>query len=326
MANILSFGVNLVVALQGLGSWLNLPMQLFSFLGNEYFFLILLPALYWSVDTGLGLRVGIVLLLNTSVNDALKLAFHGPRPYWVSKQVVQYSSETSFGVPSGHAQISTGVWGMLAAGVRRWWAWLVSGIVVLLISLSRLYLGVHFPHDVLLGWIAGGLVLWLVLRFWAPLAGWLKRSSLGLQILVAFLASLAAILIELIPYLWLKLSGWQAPADWNGFGGQAVTLSGAFTAAGTLFGLGAGLAGMHRLGGFSAGGPVWKRCLCYLVGLIGVAALYFGLSRLFGWIAPDAEAPLPYALRFIRYTLVGAWVSFGAPWTFLRLKLAGMTT
>jgi len=46
---------------------------------------------------------------------------------------------------------------------------------------------------------------------------------------------------------------------------------------------------------------------------------------LFGLITPDAEALLPYILRYIRYTLVGAWVSAGAPWLFVRLRLAGKT-
>jgi hypothetical protein len=47
-----------------------------------------------------------------------------------------------------------------------------------------------------------------------------------------------------------------------------------------------------------------------------------GVDKLFGLIAPDAEALLPFILRFVRYTLVGAWVAGGAPWAFLRLKLA----
>jgi uncharacterized membrane protein YGL010W len=63
-----------------------------------------------------------------------------------------------------------------------------------------------------------------------------------------------------------------------------------------------------------------------VVGIVGILVFYVGLDVLFGLIAPDAEAVLPYILRYIRYALVGAWVSAGAPWTFVRLKLSGSIT
>jgi membrane-associated phospholipid phosphatase len=322
MQSILDFGNQLITGLQGLGSWLILPMQVFSFLGTEQFFLAVLPAIYWCLDASLGLRVGVILLLSTSLNSALKMVFHGPRPYWISPQIQAHGSETSFGVPSDHAQTATGVWGMMAFGLKKRWAWWAAGILVFLIGLSRMFLGLHFPHDVLLGWIVGGLLLWLVLRCWEPVKAWVKKQSLGGQVLTAFLASLVLIVIGLIPFLWLKLSGWQAPQAWAAFAGGAVSLSGVLTSAGTLFGLLAGLAWMTRLGGFSTAGPAWKRILRYVFGLVGMLVFYIGLDMLFGLIVPDGEAFLPYLLRYIRYALVGGWVSFGAPWVFLRLKLA----
>ncbi len=151
-----TIGITWNVFFQNLGTWLKTPMEIFSFFGNEYFFLILLPALYWCLEATIGLRVGLILLLSTSVNDALKMAFHGPRPYWLSPEVIRYASETSFGAPSGHAQIAIGVWGMLAASLRKWWGWLIAILIILLIGISRLYLGVHFPHDVILGLVDRG--------------------------------------------------------------------------------------------------------------------------------------------------------------------------
>lgn len=319
---LLDFGVRVVVALQSLGGWLTLPMKFISFLGTEQFFLVILPALYWCVDSGVGLRVGVILLLNTSLNDAAKLAIHGPRPYWYSSQVKAYATETSFGAPSGHAQIATGVWGMLAAIVKKAWAWLLAGGIIFLIGLSRMYLGVHFPHDVLLGWIIGGLLLGVVLRAWDPVSAWLGERSLGQQVLVAFLASLALILVELIPFLGLELGGWTPPPAWAAYAGQSVSLSGALTSAGSLFGLAAGLAGFKHQRGFSTAGPVWKRILRYGLGMLGLLIFYLGLDLLFNWIAPGGEGLVAYLMRYVRYALVGAWISFGAPWVFLRWRLA----
>lgn len=322
METIWNIGITWNIFFQNLGSWLKTPMEVFSFFGTENFFLLLLPALYWCMEAGIGIRVGIILLLSASVNDALKMAFHGPRPYWCSTDVIVYASETSFGVPSGHAQIAFGVWGMLATSISRWWGWLIAILVVLLIGISRLYLGVHFPHDIILGWLIGALLLWLVVRFWKPVTEWLKKMSLGQQILASFLSSLVLILFYLIPFLWLKITNWQPPLAWAEYAKAAVSLKAAFTTAGTLFGLLAGLAWFNHQGGFDTNGPLWKRILRYVLGLVGVLVFYLGLKVLFGLIVPDAEAVLPYILRYIRYVLVGAWISAGAPWFFIKLRLA----
>ena len=322
METIWNIGITWNIFFQNMGSWLKTPMEVFSFFGTENFFLLLLPALYWCVEASIGLRVGVILLLSTSVNEALKLAFHGPRPYWYSTDVIGYASELSFGVPSGHAQIAFGVWGMLASSIRKWWGWPIAILIIAMIGISRLYLGVHFPHDVILGWLIGALLLWLVLRFWKPVTTWLKKMNPGQQILTAFLSSLVLILLALIPYLWLKITNWQLPPTWAEYAKNAVSLSGIFTTSGTLFGLLTGLVWLNQRGGFDAGGPLWKRVLRYILGFVGVLVFYLGLKLLFGLIAPNTESVLPYILRYIRYVLVGSWISAGAPWIFIQLNLA----
>jgi membrane-associated phospholipid phosphatase len=319
MQTILDFGIRLIVALQGLGDWQTLPMKLFSFLGTEEFFMLVLPILYWCVDSLLGIRVAIILMLSTSLNGALKLAFHDPRPYWYSTSVHSLATETSFGVPSNHAQSATVIWGILAAYLRKWWGWLAAVLLILLIGLSRLYLGVHFPQDVALGWLIGGLLLWLTLRFWDPVNAWVKKQNAGRQVLAAFLASLVVFLLPLIPFVWLKATNWQPPQEWAAYATQAISMQDAVTAAGTLFGLLVGLVWLARQGGFQTIGLWWKLVLRYLLGAANVIIIYYGLKIIF----PEGENILDYFLRYLRYTLIGFWVAGGAPWTFIRLKLAG---
>jgi membrane-associated phospholipid phosphatase len=326
METIWEIGITWNIFFQNLGMWLKTPMEVFSFLGTERFFLLLLPALYWCMEIDIGLRVGIVLLLSSSVNNALKMAFHGPRPYWYRVDVIRYAGESSFGVPSGHAQIAFGVWGMLAARMGKWWGWLIATLVILLIGISRLYLGVHFPHDVILGWLIGALLLWLVLHFWKPVTARLKKLRLGQQILAAFLSSIVLILFSLIPFFRLKIMNWQPSQAWAEYAKDAVSLSVAFTTAGTLFGLLAGLAWFNNQGGFDPNGPLWKLILRYVLGLTGVLVFYVSMKVIFGFIVPDTEDALPYILRYIRYGLVGAWISAGAPWIFVKLNLAGKAT
>ena len=318
MQPILDFGVRLIVALQGLGNWLEMPMKFFSFMGTEEFFMVVLPALYWCVDTGLGMRVAVILMVSTAFNDVFKMALHGTRPYWYSGQVKGLASETSFGVPSNHAQSATVIWGMLAAYLRKWWAWLVAVLLILMIAVSRLYLGVHFPHDVLLGLVLGAILLWLVLRFWNPVVAWAKKKTFGQQIGFAFLSSLVLFLFSLIVFVWLKLAHWQPPQAWADYAAQAISLENASTTAGTLFGLLIGSAWIVREGGFQTKGPWGQLVLRYLLGVAGVLIIRYGLKFIF----PEGETVLALFFRCVRYTVIGFWVTGGAPWAFVRLKLA----
>jgi hypothetical protein len=127
----------------------------------------------------------------------------------------------------------------------------------------------------------------------------------------------------MISFLWLKFTNWQPPQAWAEYAKDAVSLNVAFTTAGTLFGLLAGLVWFNRRGGFDADGPLWKRILRYLLGLVGLLVVYLGTKALSGSMIPDAEAAFPYTLRYIRYALVGTWISAGAPWFFVKLNLAG---
>ncbi len=311
-----------VVWIQNLGGWLEAPMRFFTFLGSEEFFLLILPALYWSMDTVAGLQIGLILLFNTWINGLFKLVFAAPRPYWVSLQVKALAAESSFGIPSGHAQIGIGVWGMLAARLRTRWAGWGAALIVFLIGFSRLYLGVHFVHDVLVGWLLGGLMLWAFLAFWERISSWAKSLSLGQQLLSAFALSLIFVLFG-----WVAVNarqGYTLPPEWIENARRAgdplpdpVSLAGFITSAGTLFGLLSGLAWIARRGGYQAEGPLAMRILRYTVGLIGLILIYFGLSLIF----PRGADLFPATLRYVRYALVGFWISGGAPWLFLHFKM-----
>jgi hypothetical protein len=128
------------------------------------------------------------------------------------------------------------------------------------------------------------------------------------------------------PLIWLKSTNWQAPQSWAEYAKGAITISGAFTTAGTFFVLLTGLAWFNHQGGFNSGELLWKRILRCVLGVIGVLIIYLGLKMFFGLIPPDSEAVLPYILGYIRYFLVGAWVSAGAPWVFVHLDLAENAT
>lgn len=324
MESIWQAGISIILWIQGLGDGFKGPMLFFTFLGSEEFLLLALPIIYWCVDAKAGIRVGVILLFTGGVNDVLKLAMHGPRPYWYSTAVKAMAAETSFGVPSGHAQIAAGLWGMIAAELKQRWAWWLAAFLILMIGLSRLYLAVHFPHDVLLGWLFGLLILWAFVRFWDPVAAWFAGKSTGQQVVFAFLVS--ALLLVFGALAFGSLRTWNLPTEWIANAQAAgvdelpapITLNGTLTSAGALFGLLAGLAWINARGGYDASGTIGQRLLRFLVGVLGVLVLWYGLGAVF----PREEALLSYILRYFRYTLIGFWISAGAPWVFMRIKLA----
>jgi membrane-associated phospholipid phosphatase len=326
-------GIAFIIAIQGaVGDWFIIPMRFFSYLGNEEFFLLVLPLVYWSVDSALGLRVGFILVTSNLFNYIGKLIFAGPRPYWVSPQVrALWLTETTFGVPSGHSQIPMTVWGMFAAYSKRVWVWVVALIVIFFIGFSRMYLGVHFAHDVLFGWLFGAAILWVFVRFWEPVGVWVGKMTLRQQILIGFAVSL--LFIGFGYGTWFLRSGYQIPEVWV----ENALLAGAdepepvhansiFTSAGTFFGLAAGAAWIASLGGYQVlsgassliNDPLGRRAIRYVIGLIGVLILYAGLGAVF----PRGDGVIFYLLRYIRYALVGWWVTGGAPWIFVTFKLS----
>jgi membrane-associated phospholipid phosphatase len=333
MQVLIDSGIAFIIALQNsVGNWFIAPMRFFSYLGNEEFFLLVLPLVYWSVDSALGLRVAFVLVTSNMFNYVCKLIFAGPRPYWVSSHVrALWTTEISFGIPSNHAQTAVGVWGMFAAYGKRTWIWVVSIAVIFLIGFSRMFLGVHFPHDVIFGWLLGALILWAFVRFWEPVAEWVGKKTLGQQILIAFIVSLMFIVMGFGAST--LRSGFQIPETWISNSILAGTVlpapidpNGTFTAAGTFFGLAVGAAWIMSMGGFQVSGgglslskdPVGRRAIRYVIGLIGVLIFYMGLGAIF----PRGDGFIFYLLRYIRYVLIGWWVTGGAPWVFVRFKIA----
>lgn len=329
MENLYELELWLISLLQTLGGWLTGPMRAVTMLGNEEFNLLAMPALYWCVNAGLGLRMAIILLFSTVSTAALKFAFHSPRPYWLGARVQGLSSETTFGLPSTHAANAMAVWGVPFTFFKSGAVRVVLAVVIFLIGFSRIYLGVHFISDVLAGWLVGGLLLFAYLRLEAPILVRLRKLSLINLVLLALVSSLLLIVFCMTAQAFA--SEWQVPAVWvqNALAASPepidpFNIETAFTAAGTWFGMLAGIAWLyHRQGRmFDTSGTVTQRVLRFVIGLVGVFILWYLLGKVF----PRDLDWISFSLRFVRYTLVGLWVSALAPLLFQRMGLANRST
>lgn len=299
MGGIEGWGLAVIAGVQQLSSpAADLFFKLITLLGDEKFYLVLLPLVYWCIDKRLGIRLAVLVMASNVVNLWVKYGCDLPRPYRSPEaaRVRLLGSETGPGFPSGHMQSVTVAFGYLAAQARRWGACVGAAVLVVLVGLSRVYLAEHYPHDVLGGLAIGLLVLaaftWAAPRAEGLWGGWprLLRYALALGVPLLLLA---------VPPLLLSGRGSEDAA------GSLGALAG--------FGVG-GLIEDERLR-FSARGALARRVVRFLLGFLLVGVVYFGLSAL----------PLEGTLwRFARYASVGLVASAVAPWVFLRLGLAGV--
>jgi membrane-associated phospholipid phosphatase len=110
-----------------------------------------------------GLIAAITILLASIANSALKVAIRRERPDLLDPLIV----ERGFSFPSGHSALGMVAYGILAVLVSRsrlparWRIAIIValGALVALIGISRIWLGVHYPTDVIAGWAAGGVIV-----------------------------------------------------------------------------------------------------------------------------------------------------------------------
>ena len=324
MDGLYEFGINLIEGLQGLPEWLDVPMELITFTGTIDFYLLLIPFIYWAIHPRLGIRVLLILIGTDFVGSYAKHLFHEPRPYWLSETVLGKSTETSYGIPSTHASGTFAVWGALAIRVRENWLRILAVAMILLVAFSRLYLGVHFPHDILLGWIIGLAGLWVIVRFEDDILGWFRGYSIRNQVLISLIVSLALAFIGWL--IVIMISGSPDPESWASFATEARDISHYFTVGGGLFGGLAGYILVKEMIEFNHRVPWVWRIVRYLIGIVITLAIWQGLDILFGLFATDGTF-LSYLLRFIRYSAVTLWVTLGAPVVFQNwLKPAASNT
>lgn len=283
---ILDRGVEWVLWVQRFSPALDGVMSTITLFGEAVGIVLVLSLLYWGLDRRLAVRLVLLFALSLFINTWAKNLVMQPRPFQYDPRVLQLDHATGGGLPSGHTQAAVVVWGYIALWVRKRWATILAVALMILVPLSRMYLGMHFPTDLLGGYLLGGLLLWAFYRLEPAATRWLSEVTPPWRI------ALTAVLPALL--LW-SLAG----ADGNAIAGALVLLGGGL--------------GYHLLwppARDEMGGSAPQRVLRWLVGLGATALLAMGIMA------------LPNVLALIGFVLLGVWITVGTPWLFVRLGLA----
>ncbi len=290
MESVLWWGVDVVRFVQQARSgFLDYFFIAITMTGGDFFYMLTLPFLFWCVNKSMAARFYFLFLFSGWVNSQMKTLLNQPRPYHLDP-AVKIAHTGGPGLPSGHAQGSLVLWGYLSLWMRNPRFTMGAAAIILLIALSRIYLGVHFPTDIFGGWILA-LALMIPFHFLAEKAEErLGALSLPWQMILGFA----------IPLLFALV----APSKWS-------------------------LRPMALLAGFGLAYPLERRYIAmpdaegarqrvvrYLLG-IAVFLLMNGLPSL---IAPAETSAgyLPYL--FVKYACMGIWTGLGAPWLFGKME------
>ncbi len=257
-------------------------VYLITNVGSELFYTLALPVLYWVWNKEKAYRVGVVFLSSEFLNRYLKVLFKVPRPSATdSVRVIHPETGGGYAFPSSHAQGTTTFWGWLCMEVREKWLYVVSAVMIILVSLSRVYLNVHWPRDV----IGGILIGILILIVWTLIFKYYKKDTLPVGLRIS-----GAILIPLIAYL-------LSPHETEMLAGLLIGVS-----------LGHILDEIYL--DWSTKATFTKNVFKVVTGVAGFFIFRYGLKAIF----PDIGL-----FHVLRYAIVGLWVTYLGPWFFTKM-------
>lgn len=260
-------------------------------IGDQYFFIALAVIVYWTISKKYAHKFVFTFMISALVNSGLKELFKRPRPYTQPGITVEQSWMTSgYSFPSGHAQAS-GVLGYMGYDVSKRtgkkWLLYVGIAIMVLVPLSRVYLGQHYLSDV----IVGVLLAFVISHFVFKLVDKMGDNEHIYTIM------LAPIFILLLFF---------------------VKNHDMFIAAGGFVGFAVGYYLEKKYVKYDVQAVIWIQVVKVITGLI-IALL---IKEGFKYILPYSNAvdldpsTLDFILDFLRYLMIGVWAAVGAPLVF----------
>ncbi|MBQ8574767.1 MAG: phosphatase PAP2 family protein [Clostridia bacterium] len=144
-------------ALEGIRSEvLNKIFEFVTMFGEETLLIVFIAVFYFVIDKKLARRIFFITASSLGVNGIVKNFAKVPRPF-ASGEVtcVRPDTATGYSFPSGHTQCATTWTNAFAVHLKKWWMTVIAVVLTLAVGFSRMYLGAHYPSDVIVGTVIG---------------------------------------------------------------------------------------------------------------------------------------------------------------------------
>lgn len=260
---------------------LTLLMTTITIMAESLFIVAILAGLYWCVDKIKSKRLAWFVLFNFVGNGMIKNLIQMPRPFDLGVvKPIRAETATSFSFPSGHTQTATSFWSGAMLVLRTKGMYVMGSCIILLTALSRVYLGVHWPMDVL-GGIFFGVIFTLLANKLLGDKGEIKPAHvIGVSIVV------------------LLVMIFKVDAD-------------LYKGAAALWGMTCGAYIEQKYIQFEAVQNWRIQLKKILIGFGGLVLIYLILSKVL---------PAVKIVKMIKYALLLLWITAGAPFIFKKLK------
>jgi membrane-associated phospholipid phosphatase len=286
-----------------------------SFVGEAWFYLLIIMLIYVIWDKQLAMRVSVLVLLTMSLNDLLKILIKNPRPFiregtylqkWAVSAADARNLAAEYSTPSGHAMGAAAFYSYLFAFIRNRWVRAAAVLAIVLIGFSRPYLGVHYGEDVLIGWAIGLFVAIAAAKCAGQTTAYWNRRSYSLQVAITVTAGLGFCLLA------VALNGWRLDSQPRAMLAYAGFLTGNVIARPLEL----------RMVNFDPRSSIVVAKVMRLLMTIGIILFTsLSLKTVFSALADPFSVP-GYLLEYIRYAAVGFAGMFLAPYVFKKTKLA----
>lgn len=135
---------------------LNNFFELVTMLGEETIMVILIAVLWFAFDKRLAQKIFFITAVSLGINSIIKNIIKIPRPFAEGEiTCVRADTATGYSFPSGHTQNFSTWISVVSLQIRKRWFSDLAGVLIISVAFSRMFLGAHYPSDVIAGGIFG---------------------------------------------------------------------------------------------------------------------------------------------------------------------------
>ncbi len=307
-------GVDIIVVIQTfLSPTFDLFFKIITALGTDVSYIMIIALIYYLFDKRAAIKMAFVLIFSAILVETIKGITAIERPYQkYSGVVTPISTASSYSFPSGHATSAATFWPILGDWLSKRVPERKSLIVAVvitaigLVSFSRVYLGVHYPGDVIVGIILGLMVSLTFLKYETVIMEKINLLPFSYKLILAVVLPFGAFYLHIVLMIIL---------------GHDFSVSNLSTVGGLFLGLGCGVLLEDKYVSWQIPQTPRDKVIGLIIGLIAVIVLFAVVTLVDKVFFSSLDPLISLTIRFFRYAILSFTLTFISPFMLKRLDI-----